>query len=505
MRYPGYALELGSLAAWAGLVALSLWHNLALLDDQAREVAAARARMLFSVVETTRLWNARHGGLYAPVTEDSPPNEWLDDPLRDVDVNGRLYTKINPAYMTRQMSELMDRRGGLSFRLTSLKPIRPGNAPDPWEAQALRSFQQGGTEVLERVAGEHSDQYRYMGRLLVEEACLQCHANQGYQLGEVRGGISVTFDAGQVLAEINPQKQQTIVLHLVGYVLLAGATLAFLTWLRAGWRQLAQAKADQEAMVAERTGELRRAVEDLGRSNTELENFAYAVSHDLQEPLRMIGSYAQVIDRRYAHQLDTDGREFLGFMTDGAQRMKQMIDDLLAYSRAGRTEINPQPVALQRVLDAALANLTAALQESNGHVTCDGTLPVVAGEVSMLVRVLQNLVGNALKYRHPDRDVQVVVSARPHGQGWEIRVADNGIGVPEAARERIFQVFQRLHSNTAISGTGIGLAIAKKIVERHGGHIWVEDNQPHGTVFCFTLPACPTADVPSSQQQGGAN
>jgi len=505
MRFPGYALELGSLAAWAALVALSLWHNLDMLDGQAREVAVARARMLFSVVETTRLWNARHGGLYAPVTEDSPPNEWLIDPLRDVDIDGRPYTKINPAYMTRQVSELMDKRGGLSFRLTSLRPIRPGNAPDSWEAKALTLFEQGGTEVLERLSDGTTDQYRYMGRLLVEEACLQCHANQNYRLGEVRGGISVTFDAAQVLAEINPQKQQTIIQHLIGYVLLAGATLAFLTWLRAGWRQLAQAKAEQEAMVAERTRELRQAVDDLARSNTELENFAYAVSHDLQEPLRMIGSYAQLIDRRYADQLDDDGREFLGFMTDGAQRMKQMIDDLLAYSRAGRTEIHPQPVALERALEAALANLTAALLESHGQVLRDGTLPVVAGEVSMLVRVLQNLVGNALKYRHPDRDVQVVVSARPHVDGWEIRVADNGIGVPAAARERIFQVFQRLHSNASISGTGIGLSIAKKIVERHGGHIWVEDNQPHGTVFCFTLPAVGTADVPGSQQQSGVN
>lgn len=505
MRFPGYALELGSLAAWAVLVVLSLWHNLALLDSQAREVATARARMLFSVVETTRLWNARHGGLYAPVTEDSPPNEWLVDPLRDVDIAGRLFTKINPAYMTRQVSELMDRRGGLSFRLTSLKPIRPGNAPDPWETKALTSFEQGKSEVLERVRTDQADQYRYMGRLLVEEACLHCHANQNYKLGEVRGGISVTFEAAQVLAEINPQKQQTFVLHGVGYVLLAGATLAFLTWLRAGWRQLAQAKAEQEAMVAERTRELCHAVDDLARSNTELENFAYAVSHDLQEPLRMIGSYAQLIDRRYGGQLDDDGREFLGFMTGGAQRMKQMIDDLLAYSRAGRTEINPQPVALERVLEAALANLTAALQESQAQVLRDGTLPVVAGEASMLARVLQNLVGNALKYRHPDRPAQVSVSARPHAQGWEIRVGDNGIGVPAAARERIFQVFQRLNVNSAISGTGVGLAIAKKIIERHGGHIWVEDNQPHGTVFCFTLPAVIPVDVPGSQQQAAAN
>ncbi len=507
MRFPGYALELGSLAAWACLVALSLWHNLGLLDAQAREVAAARARMLFSVVETTRLWNARHGGLYAPVTAESPPNEWLIDPLRDVDIDGRSFTKINPAYMTRQMSELMDKRGGMSFRLTSLKPVRPGNLPDPWEAKALTLFENGGTELLERVTDDTGgDHYRYMARLLVEEACLQCHANQNYQVGEVRGGISVTFDAAQVLAEINPQKQQTIVLHGVGYVLLAGATLAFLTWLRAGWRQLAQAKAEQEAMVAERTQELRQAVDDLARSNTELENFAYAVSHDLQEPLRMIGSYAQLIDRRYADHLDADGREFLGFMTDGAQRMKQMIDDLLAYSRAGRTEIHPQPVALERVLESALANLTAALQESGGQVLRDGTLPVVAGEVSMLVRVLQNLVGNALKYRHPERQAQVVVSARPHVQGWEIRVADNGIGVPEAARERIFQVFQRLHSNAKISGTGIGLSIAKKIVERHGGRIWVEDNRPQGSVFCFTLPTVPAGtDVPASQQQSGAN
>lgn len=505
MRFPGYVLELGSLTLWAGLVAASLWHNLALLDAQGREVAFARARMLFSILETTRLWNAYHGGVYAPVTEKSPPNEWLVDDQRDVVINGRAYTKINPAYMTRQVSELMGSQGGLSFRLTSLKPIRPGNAPDSWEAQALHNFERGEKEVLDRVELGGTDSFRYLGRLVIEDACLQCHANQGYRRGEVRGGISVTIDAAQVLAEINPQKQQTIVLHVFGYLLLAGATLAFLTWLRAGWRQLALAKTEQEAMVAARTAELRRAVDDLARSNAELETFAYAASHDLQEPLRMIGSYAQLVDKRYGPTLDADGREFLGYMTDGAQRMKRMIDDLLTYSRVSRGEPALQPTELDVVLDAALANLTAALTESGGQIIRPARLPVVLGEAPMLVRLLQNLLGNALKYRAADRAPLVTIEVVAQEGRWLVSVADNGIGIPQAAHERVFHIFQRLHSHASVPGTGVGLAIAKKIVERHGGRLWVEDNHPHGAVFRFTLADAGPGDVSMPQQQQRQN
>lgn len=488
MRPKGVLLEILSFAFWAALVSASLWWSVALHDHQVRDLAEARARMLFSMVETMRLWNAGHNGLYALVDESTPPNPYLDESERDVEIFGQLYTKVNPAYMTRQLSELFRARKGMQFHITSANPIRPANAPDPWEAKALAGFEAGGREVLELTAFEGGQAFRYMAALTVEKPCLPCHARQGYRLGDVRGGISVSLPAAPIFAALEPQRHHTIMVHGAGFVLLWGASLLFIARLKQSWRVLAEAKAGQDRLIAERTTELRAAVDELARSNSELEHFAYVASHDLQEPLRMMGTYAQLIDRRYGERLDDEGREFIGFMTEGASRMKAMIDDLLAYSRVDRGPTAFTAVNTDLVLDAALANLAAAVAESQAEIVRPAPLPAVRGEAALLARLFQNLVGNAVKYRHPDRLPRVEIGAVAES-GWAtFSVRDNGIGIPEDCRERVFLIFQRLHARGAYPGTGIGLAIAKKIIERHGGSIWIDPAPGGGSVFRFTLP-----------------
>jgi signal transduction histidine kinase len=489
MRAKGFLLEILSFAFWAALVSTSLWRSNGLHDQQVRDVAEARARMLFTMVETMRLWNASHGGLYATVDDSNQPNPYLDVLERDVEIFGRPYTKINPAYMTRQLSEMFRARKGMQFHLTSANPIRPANAPDAWEATTLAGFAAGGREVFELTPVEGGQAFRYMAALTVEKPCLQCHAKQDYRLGDVRGGISVSLPAAPVIAELEPQRHHTILVHGVGFVLLWGASLLFIARLKQSWRGLAAARADQDRLITERTAELRAAVDDLARSNAELEQFAYVASHDLQEPLRMMGTYAQLIERRYAERLDDEGREFIGFMTEGAGRMRAMIDDLLAYSRVDRGPPVFAAVDSELALDTALANLAAAVTESKAAVVRPSVLPLVWGEAAPLARLFQNVVGNALKYRHPDRPPRVEVTVATDKAGWAtFSVRDNGIGIPEDCRERVFQIFQRLHARGAYPGTGIGLAIAKKIVERHGGSIWIEAAGDGGSVFRFTLP-----------------
>ncbi|MEW5729480.1 MAG: ATP-binding protein [Pseudomonadota bacterium] len=489
MRLAGRRMEMVLVGFWALLTGASLAHTLSMLDNQVREVAAARARMLFSIIETTRLWNASHGGLYAPVTEATPPNPYLDDPGRDVIIDGQPYTKINPAYMTRQISELVERQKGISFHITSLKPIRPANAPDPWEAHALTAFETGAEEMLDETDFHGRAAFRYMAKLRVTQACMPCHAQQGYKVGDVRGGISVTMAADHVRDEVAPQRRHVILLHLAGFGLLSGGTLMLLGRLRHSWRRLDEALAAREAVIAERTAALTAANAELERSNAELENFAYVASHDLQEPLRMMGGYAQLIARRYGGQIDDDGREFLGYMAEGAERMKAMIDDLLDYSRVDRGEPARAVVDMNLALDSALANLAAAIAEAGAEVGAPAPLPSVWGESALLARLMQNLVGNAVKYHRPGERPRVTVTAEPTESGWIFTVADNGIGIPADSRERVFQIFQRLHARGSYPGTGIGLAICKKIVERHGGRIWVEDGPGGGSAFRFTLPA----------------
>ena len=229
----------------------------------------------------------------------------------------------------------------------------------------------------------------------------------------------------------------------------------------------------------------------LDASNKELEQFAYVTSHDLQEPLRMIAGYAQLLERRYRGRLDSDADEFIAFLVDGAKRMQGMILDLLEYSRVdrrgGEFTLFEGEVALEEVRQ----NLSAALAEAEGQLTI-GAIPSVIADRSQFVRLFQNLIGNALKYRHPGRVPEIAVTAQCQDDNWLFSVSDNGIGIDSQYFDRIFQVFQRLHTREQYQGTGIGLAICKKIVERHGGRIWVEAEEGVGSTFRFTLPLHPT-------------
>ena len=236
--------------------------------------------------------------------------------------------------------------------------------------------------------------------------------------------------------------------------------------------------------------------QELARSNTELEQFAYVASHDLQEPLRMIASYTQLLSRRYKDKLDREAEEFIGFAVGGALRMQVLINDLLSYSRVGTRGKAFAPVDCARIVQQTLENLKIALEESRAVITQD-PLPTVSGDPTQLTQLFQNLIGNAIKF-HGAEDPRVSVSAQrregaaaapPGGPGeWVFCIRDNGIGIEPQYFERIFVIFQRLHTRQEYPGTGIGLALCKKIVERHGGRIWVESEPGRGSAFLFTLP-----------------
>jgi PAS domain S-box-containing protein len=231
---------------------------------------------------------------------------------------------------------------------------------------------------------------------------------------------------------------------------------------------------------------LREAHEELKRSNAELEQFAYVASHDLQEPLRMVSSYTQLLLRRFGERFDGDSREFMGYIVDGAARMKQLIEDLLAYSRVGTRGKDFREIPVEEALGRAVSNLRAAIQETSAAVSWD-PLPTVLADDTQLTQLFQNLIGNALKFRSSSVP-RIHVFVANNEPAWHFMVRDNGIGIEPQYFERIFMVFQRLHNKADYPGTGIGLAICKKVVERHGGRIWVESRPGDGSAFHFTLP-----------------
>lgn len=245
-----------------------------------------------------------------------------------------------------------------------------------------------------------------------------------------------------------------------------------------------------EAVEAEQA--LARRAEELARSNQDLEDFAYVASHDLQEPLRMVSCYTGLLAERYRGRLDADADEFIAYITDGVTRMQALIRDLLAYSRVSTRGRQIAPVSSEEALDRALTNLRAAIAESGAAIE-RGPLPVVPADPAQLSQVFQNLVGNSLKFRG-EAAPRVRISAVRVGAEWVFSVADNGIGIEPRYAETVFGLFQRLHTAQEYAGTGIGLTICKKIIERHGGRIWVESELGRGAVFHFTIPAAGGAE-----------
>ena len=252
---------------------------------------------------------------------------------------------------------------------------------------------------------------------------------------------------------------------------------------------------DAEQMAIRQAADLDAAAVELRRSNAELEQFAYVASHDLQEPLRKVASFCQLLEKRYSDKLDDRGRQYIDFAVDGAKRLQILINDLLTFSRVGRASDVRVRMPLSKSLDAAMSALGVAIEDSGAVIEPPVELPEVMGDPTLLAMVWQNLIANAIKFRAPDRPpvVRITVAGQPDGM-WQVCVADNGIGIAPEFAEKVFVIFQRLHGRDAYPGTGIGLALCKRIIEHHGGSISLDTSYPDGTRICFTLPGAEPAD-----------
>ena len=265
----------------------------------------------------------------------------------------------------------------------------------------------------------------------------------------------------------------------------------------AGWRAVERARRERDAALkraeaaeralAQSSEALTRYAGELERSNADLEHFAYVASHDLSEPLRTVSSFVGLLRQRYEGRLDRDADEFINYAVDGTVRMQRLIDDLLSYSRVGRSRPDTAPVDLNEVIDDVLSLLRSSVETSGGQVLV-ADLPTVMGDRAELAQALQNLVSNALKFTQPGEPPKVEIGASRDNGSWHVSIADHGIGIDPDARERVFKMFQRLHGRDSYDGTGIGLAIVERIVERHGGSVAVDETPGGGCTFVVTLP-----------------
>jgi signal transduction histidine kinase len=478
---------------WTLLVGGSLSWNHIRDREGTLELARNEAVANINKDHSFRRWATSHGGVYVAPTAETPPNPYLDVPRRDVvTTDGQKLTLMNPAYMVREMQQRFRGDFGVKGHITSLVLTNPNNAPDAWEAEALRRFERGEAEEVAAVSDmDGKPHMRVIRAMRMEAGCVKCHGHLGYKVGDVRGGISASVDLTPYLAR---ERDDTIALSVShGAIWGVGLLAIALFNRRAHWRLDEREQAEQEIRSINATLDqhVRERTAALEAANQELESFSYSVSHDLRAPLRAINGYARIIRDEEISRLSPEGQQMLERIWVNAEKMGALIDDILQFSRVGRIELKRDPVDMAGLARAVGAELVGDYPAARLSVA---ELPPGVGDESALRQVWVNLIGNAFKFSSKREQPEIEIGSRVEEGETVFFVRDNGAGFDLAAASHLFGVFQRMHREQDFPGTGAGLAIVKRIIERHGGRVWAEAAVDRGATFYFTLGGGPAAE-----------
>ncbi|NBC32637.1 MAG: DUF3365 domain-containing protein [Alphaproteobacteria bacterium] len=476
---------LTALAAtgWTLAIALSVLWQVSVQRWETVELARSEARAAFEKDVLFRAWNAGLGGLYAPA-EGTQPNPWLEVAHRDLETAIGTLTLVNPAYMTRMVHELGAERSGLLGHITSLDPINPENAPDPWERGALEAFDTGVTEVSEvRMIGD-AEHLRYMRPLYVEEACLTCHEQQGYEIGDVRGGISVAVPVAPISAITGSSAMVSTVAHGGIWLLgLAGIVCA------ARVRRRLLSRVEQARDTA------RRAREKAERANRAKSEFLATMSHELRTPLNAIMGFSEVIRDRIMGPVGVEAyADYARDIHDSGAHLLSLINDVLDLARieSGKTELEFEAIDLAWEL-AACRRLVAGRAEARGlTLSCADVRGLrLSADPRAFKQIMVNLLSNAVKFTPPGGHIRL--DAEQVQDAVRVKVSDNGCGIAAHDLGRIVLPFERA-SNAYVKsgdgGTGLGLALVRQLMQLHGGDLAIDSRSGEGTTVTLTFPAC---------------
>lgn len=474
--------------AWSAIIVFSLTVSDAEHRENATASAAIEARTHLGLNLEYRAMIANLGGVYASVDKIAP-NPFLHVPKRDVTTRqGDRLTLLNPAYMTKLIFERIRNSSSQPVinRITSLKPYNPANAPDEWETNVLKSFEKGAAEAQEITAIHGQPYLRLMRPFWTEKSCLLCHAAQGYTEGSIRGGISIAVPLAPYYEIRRNARKNSLVTHGLIWLIGCAGLLVFTRFKQQQERKIKASEGEVRTLNAELEKRVALRTAQLEASNRELESFSYSVSHDLRAPLRSIDGFSRILLEDYEHTLDAEGKDSLQRIRGACSRMGLLIDDLLNLSRMARFTMLHEEVDLSALVRQLAGDLARTQPERGAEfIIAEGL--VCRGDERLLKIMLQNLLGNAWKYTAKQaRPVIEFGLARKDGEHAYF-VRDNGVGFDMAYAGKLFKPFQRLHDADDFPGTGIGLALVQRIVERHGGRAWAEGAIGKGACFYFTL------------------
>jgi signal transduction histidine kinase len=449
-----------------------------------------KAESIFSEIVTTRSWNAMHGGVYVPITEITQPNPFLKGADRDIEtISGLKLTKINPAYMTRQISELAELQNHISFHITSLKPIRPANKADEWELTVLKGFEENPEPFLQNTNINSVPYYRYMAPLITQTSCLRCHSEQGYKEGDVRGGISVSFrDDVYKIADA----KQTAALGIIHIIVLFLGIIGLKYYKRMSSKFLLELSVKNDKLEENQLYQ-NQLNKDLKEINATKDKFFSIIAHDLKGPFNSILGFSNLLLEDFQNLPDEQKHEMVHIISESASNSYNLLENLLMWSRAqiGKIKYNPVKIDIKELIDSLISLYKG--QSKNKEIIIKNNIQEsfeLISDKNIIETILRNLVSNAIKYTKKGGAITLDCVVLSNNKASKITVTDNGVGMTEKNLSELFKVDNNNSTDGTEKekGTGLGLILCKELVKVIGGEIEVESKEGFGSEFKFTIP-----------------